>query len=305
MSRRAGPAARATLLAGAVLVSGLLSSCGGYAAASHRGGYPTGPAAGYGASHPSAAEQATALAATEGYRRYLLTSAERLTDELARIARTASRGDLSGARGAEQAAQGDFDMLRADIAPDSATAIQLDGESWSDGASPFTGLHVVERDLWAAQDLRAAARVAEGLAALALQTGYVFSRAVLTPAQMLAQAQAQLEWAVDVPLEGREELYSHLDLADVVASVVAARTALSLSAPLGRLVAPAAVRTCTRRFAVLGAALRSLGSPASRTDATIPLSAWRSVAGALDAADGAVGVLQGKVQGFGSGRLYA
>ena len=173
------------------------------------------------------------------------------------------------------------------------------------GAGPFTGLHLIERDLWATQDLGAARRAAAALADLAVQTGYVFSRAVLTPAQMLAQAQLQLGWAVAVPVEGREELYSHHDLADVVASVAAARTALSLAAPLGRLVDASAVATCARRFALLDGVLGSLGNPATRTDATIPLAAWRSIAGALDAADGALGVLQGDVQGFGSGRLYA
>jgi hypothetical protein len=304
-SRRATPAARVVALAISLVTGLLLASCGGYAAASHRGGYGSKDAAGYGPSHPSVAEQAATLAATEGYRRYLLTSAERLTGALRALAGDAARGDLAAARRTELDAQVDFDALRGDLAPDSATTVQLDGEPWSLGASPFGGLHRIERDLWARPDLAGARRVATGLAALSVQTAYVFSRAVLTPAEMLAEAQAQLEWAVAVPIEGREELYSHHDLADVVAAVAAARTAFALSAPLGRLRSPDAVTACARRFASLDGGLRLDGAPSSRRDAAIGVASWRSMAGSIDAADACLGTLEGDVQGFGSGRLYA
>jgi hypothetical protein len=304
MSRRAPSAPRAAMLVGLVLAAGLLTSCGGYGAAA-RGAYDATTTPTYGSGHPSVAEQQLTLDATEGYRRYLLTSAERLTSELQVLAARARSGNLAGARTAELAAQVDFDAVRGDIAPDSAVAIQLDGEAWSVGASPFAGLHRIERELWGTVDLAAAARGAEGLAALSDQVAFVFYRAVLTPAEMLAQAQSQLEWAVDVPLAGREELYSHHDLADVAAAIGAARTAFELVSPLGRLVAPAAVTSGARRFATLDAALRPLGRPASRTDASVGATTWASIAESAQDANAAVGVLAGDVQGFGSGRLYA
>jgi hypothetical protein len=304
MARRAPSAPRGALLVGLLVAPVLLASCGGYGAGA-RGAYDARATPTYAPSHPSVAEQQTTLDATEGYRRFLLTSAERLTSELEALAADARADDLAGARTSELAAQVDFDALRGDVAPDSAVAIQLDGEAWSIGASPFGGLHRIERELWGPVDLTAAGQRAEGLASLSEQVAFVLYRAVLTPAEMLAQAQVQLEWAVDVPLGGREELYSHHDLADVAAAIGAARTAFVLVAPLGRLVASAAVTRCARRFASLDATLRRLGPPASRSDASVTASTWASIAESAQSANGALGALDGDVQGFGSGRLYA
>ena len=305
-SRRATLAAHAALLAGVVVAAGLLAACGGYAAASHASGYPTSPSAGDGASHPSVAEQATTLAATEGYRRFLLTSAERLTTELSAIAVAAAHGDATAARRDELAAQCDFDALRADIAPDSATAIQLDGEAWSVGAGPFTGLHLIERDLWATQDLGAARRAAAALVDLAVQTGYVFSRAVLH-ARPDRSPRPSSSSGGPWPSRSRAARSCTRTTTSPTSSRRSPRRAPPCPLPRrsGASSTPRPWRTCARRFALLDGVLGSLGNPATRTDATIPLAAWRSIAGALDAADGALGVLQGDVQGFGSGRLYA
>ncbi len=288
----------------ALLAAGVLAGCGGYGDAA-RAAYP-GHHVHYGATHPSVAEQATTLTATLGYRRFLLTSSEGLAGSLASVARDAAQGELAATRHAELAAQVDFDALRADVAPDSATSIQLDGEPWSLGGAPFGGLHLIERELWSAPpELARASRVAAALAPTAVQIAYVFSRAVMTPAQMLAQAQAQLEWAVDVPLEGREETYSHHDLADGAASVHAARTAFDLTVALGRLVDPATVAACAARFAILASVLHTLGDPLARRDASIRVTSWQRLAAAIDAANAPLGSMVGDVQGFGSGRLYA
>ena len=288
----------------ALLAAGLLAGCGGYGDAAHAA-YRDHHVR-YGATHPSVAEQARTLTATLGYRRFLLTSSEGLAASLASVERDAAHGELAASRDAELAAQVDYDALRADIAPDSATSIQLDGEPWSLGGAPFGGLHLIERELWSsAPDLARAGRVAAALAPTAVQIAYVLSRAVMTPAQMLAEAQAQLEWAVDVPLEGREETYSHHDLADVAASVHAARTAFDLTVALGHLVDPATEAACAARFAVLASVLRSLGDPEVRPDASIRVGDWQRLAAAIDAVDAPLGSMVGDVQGFSSGRLYA
>lgn len=287
----------------AATLSVLLSSCVGYTSARHDytapPPYPSAPA------HPTRGEQSTTLRATEGYRRFLVVHAQRLTQLLWGVSNAARAGRRVAAEHDELAAQGTFDAIRADLAPDSAIAVELDGEPWAIGAAPLGGLHAVERDLWARDEPTAAGRVAAGLVNPSIVAAYGLSRAVLSPAQIVAEAQDQLTFVVDVAIPGREEQSSHLDLVDVAAAVTTAKVALDLCAPLGELVAPATTATATRRLELLVRAVDGLGRPADHVDASIPLARWQALAVDADAVNAVLGQLQGEVEGFGTGRLYA
>ncbi|HLK45531.1 MAG TPA: hypothetical protein VKT18_06060, partial [Acidimicrobiales bacterium] len=173
------------------------------------------------------------------------------------------------------------------------------------GAAPLGGLHAIERDLWALDEPAAAGRAATALVNSSIIAAYELSRAVLSPAEIVAEAQGQLSFVVDVAIPGREEQSSHLDLVDVAAAVRAAKVALDLCAPLGRIVAPATTATATRRLGLLVTAVDALGSPADRADASVPLARWQALAVDADAVNAVLGQLQGEVEGFGTGRLYA
>jgi hypothetical protein len=256
-------------------------------------------------SHPTSAEQSTTLAATEGYRRLVLVSAERLDTDVLAVAHDAARSRCATARRDELAAQGAYDVLRPVIAADSATAGELDGERWSVGAARFGGLHAIERALWTKKGCAAAGRLAAGLAPETLAVGFAFYRVILTPDHVLANAQAELAWAIDVPLTGREEQYSHHDVLDVLSAVAAARAAFDLVAPLGRLAAPGVTRLAAARFAALDQELSVLRAGAATTDGAFPSRSRRALASRLDGALAPLGVLSGLVAGFGSGRPYA
>ena len=292
------------VLAVATAAAGALAGCSaGYGSSSQR--YPTGTPYPAAVSHPTAAEQAATLRATEGYRRLLLTNAERLSSLLGTLSRDAGSGRLAAAQRDELAAQDAYDVLRADVATDSATADQLDGERWSVGASPFGGLHAIEAALWGHGACPVAHRLATALELQALLAGFVFYRMILTPDHILADAQSQLAWTVGVAVAGREEQFSHHDLVDVVSAVGAARSAFELVAPLGRLVATTTTAAVAARFAALGRVLSGLGPPASVVDNAIPASTWRAIATDTDAINAPLGDLSGLVAGFGSGRTYA
>jgi hypothetical protein len=281
-----------------------LASCGpSYSSSQHR--YRGAPGYPNGATHPSSAQQAATIAANQGYRHVLLVTAERFTSSVRAIARSAGSGDLAGARRSELDAQAAYDVLRAEIAPQSATAVQLDGESWSTPAGRPSGLHAIERALWTDGDLSAVQRRASALAAASLITGFVFYRLNLTPAQILARAQIQLAWAVNVAVQGREEQYSHFDAVDVIATAKGAERAFDLVAPLGRLVAPDVTATVSDRFRALDEVLTPLGPRGGTADAVVAVATWRSIAAGIDAVAAPIGTLTGAVTGFGSGRVYA
>ena len=290
-----------TLLA---VLAALLAGCTAPYSSQGRAGYPT---ANYAAApaHPTAAEQAATLLATQGYRRILNTASQALTAHLAAVARDAGAQDLAHAKLDELAAQASYDVLRGDIAADSATAMQLDGESWGTSTGVANGLHAIEQALWTSPNLVAARRLAVGLETQSLLAGFIFFRAIITPAQMLSQAQSQLSWAVDTAVTGREELFSHLDLVDVAATAAATQHTFELVVPLGRIVAPGETALTAARFAALTREIRSLGASTSRPDASIGTATWRTIAAALDAVDAPLGSLSGDVTGFGTGRLYA
>lgn len=292
---------RAVRTAAALAAAGLFAGCSVTYGAAHTYA-PHYPHAG---AHPTTAEQIATLHATEGYRRFLLTSAEGLSTALGRIARDAASGNLAAARRDELAGQADYDVLRPAVQVNSATEDQLDGEPWSVTAGSLSGLHAIERALWSTNSLVVARRDALAMGPAAVTSAFVFSREVLTPDVIVAQVQSSLAWAAEVPVEQRAELFSHRDLVDVRASALAAATALHLVEPLGLLVAPS--QTARARAAVddLLRQLDTTAQPVSRPDASIASSTWRTLAQDLDAANATLGVLGGEVSGFGSGRTYA
>ena len=288
------------------LAAASLAACGSTSAAGTASTTTYGTAQ-YGASptHPSPAEQAATLAATAGYRRALLTAAESYAGDVQRLEAAIGAGDLSAARSDELAAQRDYDVLRPNIQPDSATANAIDGEAWSTGSGSFAGLHAVERSLWNGSGTSGAARDAAQLVNSSATVAFLFYRAILTPQQISAQAQSTLDWVVDVPIQQREELYSHDNMLDVAASIDAARSAYELVAPLGRMVDPATTTLVAARFATLDSALGQRGDVASRLDDSISTAQWHTLAVDVDAVDAPLGTLTGDLAGFGSGRLYA
>jgi iron uptake system component EfeO len=250
------------------------------------------------ASGPSAAERTEAATVTAVYRSAVTSDGVRFVSDVDRLAVAVDDGDLSAARSAELAAQGDFDEVRfVDAAsPQNVASIDALAGAVPPGAT-FGGLHALERDLWSAGD------AAADLPSLQVQTAVardLVARQALSPATVVTVAVSELSWVVDIAVPEQEELYSHDDDVDIAAGLNGANQAFAAAQPLACTVEAVPCRTVATDLASLTSAVAALGPPASVPDSALTASVQRNLSEQADRSADALAALEGPLLPFGT-----
>jgi iron uptake system component EfeO len=246
--------------------------------------------------------QNASLAATEGYRRFIVESAQMFVSDSESLQSAISDHNLVAAKTSELAAQAEFDDIRPQVPWGTRTALDLDGraDQFPPGTA-FTGLHRIEQGLWGGT-------VPSGTVDALVSTGpaiqFSLARTILTPQSIVKAEVYELDWVDSAAVTGQEERYSHLDTVDVEAGVDAARAGFELVEPLGDLLAAAQTRTVADRFDFLTRAVAALGPVGTEPDSAIPDTAWQSVGQQVDATASALAVLASQLGSPGAGAGY-
>jgi iron uptake system EfeUOB component EfeO/EfeM len=112
---------------------------------------------------------------------------------------------------------------------------------------------------------------------------FLLAKETLDPEAIGVAAADELSWVDEMALPGFEELYSHRDTVDTVATIEAADSAFSDIEPLGRLVAPALTAAVAVQFTRLLAAVAALGPPDEGGDASLAPTARLALSQQVDA----------------------
>lgn len=253
------------------------------------------------AGHARGEEEAGVVASTT-FRATAGDAASAFTKDVDALQQAAAAGDTTAARTDELEAQAEYDALRYLTDAGTATSSPLD-ERPGDVPSGhhLAGLHLVERDLWVGGN---AARAVGPLVAAAPQLEVALERLQLSPRAIDLVAVQELGWVTSVAVPGLEEVYSHRDSTDAVATVAAAQAALQAVAPLGRLVTANRTATAEARFVTLNEAVQALGPPGAAPDSAIPQGQWRSVAEDADATAAVLSELAPALAGYGPRQIY-
>jgi iron uptake system EfeUOB component EfeO/EfeM len=233
-----------------------------------------------------------------------------LVADVGRLQADLETGDTASARQDELAAQGHYDRIRLLVAGNAVNASALDQRvvDVPDGQTPG-GLHAVERDLWTADGATSQTRShplaqaladVSGLAAQAPVAQFLLSRDSLDPQAIGTVGVDELGWVNDMALPDREELYSHLDAVDVVATVDAAREAFASIQPLGALVNPSLTDLVAERFATLATEVSALGPPEQLPDAAISSATRLTLSRQVDATAAGLSWLAAALVPFGT-----
>jgi hypothetical protein len=287
----------------ATITGGLVVTGCGYADRSHSIGFLAAASV---SSRPSASPsvpvQNASLSATEGYRKFIVESAQTFVADTEALQAAVVSGNLASARSGELAAQTEYDDIRPQVEWGSQTAIDIDGQAdqFPPGV-PFVGLHRIEQSLWngAPPGAAVAALVARGPA-----IEFAVARTILTPQSIIEGDVQELDWVDSAAVSGREEMYSHLDSIDVDAGVKAAQTGFKLVEPLAYLVAGPQAHAVVAQFESLTRVLWVLGPAGTKPDSEIPAASWVSVGQHVDATASALAVLASRLGSAGTGAGY-
>ena len=292
------------VLAAAVAVSVLAGGCGHGNAGSRRSP-PASPR-----TATTVDERNAAVTATAAFRAVVGAASSSLVADVGRLQADLETGDTAAARRDELTAQGHYDRIRLLVAGNAVNASALDQRvvDVPVGQAPG-GLHAVERDLWSADGaisqtrshpLGQALADAGGLTAQAPVAEFLLSRASLDPQAIGTLGVDELGWVNDMALPGREELYSHLDAVDVVATVDAAGQAFAAIQPLGTLVNPSLTGLVAGRFATLATEVSALGPAEQMPDAAIDPATRLTLSRQVDATAAGLSQLAGGLVPFGT-----
>lgn len=242
------------------------------------------------------------VAATIAFSSTIGTAALGYGADLRSLQSAVASGNVAGAKTDELAAQGRYDALRFLAGNGPSAGWEVDGlASDVPAGHQFTGLHLVEEDLWEGGDATSA------VAALVTSAPLVeaaFSRLQASPQDIAQVAVDELGWVNEAAVPGQAEPYSHLDTVDVVATVDAAHDAWDDVAPLVKLVEPRRGAAVTRRFGALLKAVAALGPPGSVADSGVPASASEQVAQDDDAVAAGLSALEPTLAGYGPRQIY-
>ena len=263
-----------------------------------------GPAAGvtsrYGAVVADGALPTTkaALAATHDFADMVNASTATFVAAVTALQTAVAAGDTAGARADQLAAQAAYDSFRVLQSGNAVNASSLD-ELASDvpPGQSFGGLHAVERDLWGSGPL---AVDVDALAGQAPVAQYVLSRERLGPEAIAVVAVDQLTWAVDTALPHSQEVWSHLGLVDVAATVDAARRSFGTVEPLAQLVAPDLTASVHGQFVDLGARIARLGPPTTTPDTSVSAPDRLALSRMLDATASTLARLAARLTPYGT-----
>ena len=255
-----------------------------------------------GSRQTAAIERNLATSATENYELAIRSGAGTLDTDTQALAAAAAAGDTALAEEDELAAQSAYDEVGQVLDENAAEAEAFDGlAADARQGDPFSGLHLVERDLW---DGGNAEQAAAALEAAAPVVALILSRVRLGPPAIVTMGVDALGWVDNEVVTQEEEAYSHLDTVDAVAGVAAARTAFATVAPLGRLAAPGATRAVVAQFTRLEERVDALGPQGTKVDGAIAPAAWRALAEQVDATAAALSTLGGDLAHFSAGGTY-
>lgn len=275
--------------AAAAVAAAVLAGCG--TAAAEHAPVTRRPAATAAATAATGAVGYAAEYATDRYRLSMVAAAESFTSDARALAAAAERGDLARAEADEVAAQGEVDALRETLGQYLGVARDLSGPPAGPGAGVApSGLELVARDLWRDHG-RGAAAAARALATQGPSIELLLTTFSPSPSTIAAYGVDALDFVNDVAVRGAEEPYSHLDTADVIASVAAARAAYAQLVPLGDLVDGVATAAVGDDFTDLGRVVAGLGPAGSRPDASVAPARWRAIAQQVDVTAGALAEL--------------
>jgi iron uptake system component EfeO len=250
----------------------------------------------------AAIERNLAASATGNYELLVRSAAGRLDVDTVALANAVAVGDAALSEKDELVAQSDFDAVAQVLDDNPAQAAAFDGLAAGEpSGAPFSGLHLVERDLWDGGNASQAVAAAEAEVPI---IGLILSKVRLAPAAIVTVGVNTLGWVNDEVVTGDEEAYSHLDGVDAVAGVAAARAAFAVVAPLGRLAAPGATRAVVTQFTLLGQRVDALGPPGTLVDSQISQPVWRALAQQVDATAAALSRLGGDLAHFSAGGTY-
>ncbi len=259
----------------AVLV-GLATGCSATAAQSPESTASAKPDPG-----PPTARTLAARAATTAFALDVDHDTASFVDAVGALQSATATGDTPGAKVDELSAQADYDSFRALETGNPVNASTLD--ELSSDVMPdesFSGLHAVERDLWASGPL---VEDVSSLAGQAPVARYLLARERLSPEAIGVVAVDQLDWIVDTALPQDQEQFSGLGLVDVDATEQAAERSFSTIEPVARAVDPALTATVAGQFAGLDAEVAALGPPTSSPDSDIAGPSRLALSQELDA----------------------
>jgi iron uptake system EfeUOB component EfeO/EfeM len=298
------PVPRRLALLTAMLTCGLAAMGCGLTATSH----PTGSQVTTRARLPSLSKtpsrsvQNASLSATEGYRRFVVESAQLFVSDTESLQGAIASGNLAAAESSELAAQTEYDQIRPQVKWGAQAGLDLDGQADQfPPGTPFVGLHRIEQGLWkgTVPETAVAALVARGPA-----IQFSLTRATLTPQLIIEGDVQELDWVDSAAVPGREEIYSHLDTIDVDAGVNAAQTGFKLVEQLGDLIAAKQTYVVAAQFESLSHALSALGTAGAKPDFDIPTADWLAVGQQVDATASALAVLASQLGSAGTGAGY-
>ncbi|HEX7459185.1 MAG TPA: hypothetical protein VF279_01065, partial [Acidimicrobiales bacterium] len=250
------------------------------------------------------------VTATDAFRAEVGAALSSLVADVGRLQADLENRDTSSARRDELTAQGHYDRIRTLVAGNAVNASALDQRVVDVPVGQMPGgLHAVERDLWTAdgatdqtrsQALSQALADVGGLAAQAPVAEFLLSRDSLDPQAIGTVGVDELGWVNDSALPGREELYSHLDAVDVVATVDAAREAFAAIQPLGALVNPSLTDLVAAHFSTLATEVSALGPTEQLPDAAISSATRLMLSQQVDAAAAGLSWLAADLVPFGT-----
>jgi iron uptake system EfeUOB component EfeO/EfeM len=253
--------------------------------------------------HPTAQQQAATLAVTDLFRREVVTASESFVSSSTHLLSDIRRGDLAAARVDELKTQEAFDQVRPSLGIGVTTLSPLDAlvRDQAPGIAP-TGLHAIERALWSGST-KSALIAAEDLVGGGPILEFGVSRTILTPSAICGRVDELLSWVVEDVIDSSQEQFSHVDMVDAKTTVLESNQVIGALVTLGRLVDnPLAEKLSENSLAMI-----NVVTPISTVTADSHISAatWRLLAQRIDAVEGALGAMDGQLNGLGTGRPYA
>jgi len=185
----------------------------------------------------------------KSYRRYVLGQAAELQTQTKEFTAALRAGDIEKAK----ALYADTRRHYERIEPIAETFTDLDVKiDIRAGGNPkgteWTGFHRIEKELWANNDVKAAARYADRLEADIAELRRTLKTTEVTPEQLANGARQLMDEVATGKITGEEERYSHTDLADFQANLEGAQAAYTSLRPVVAARKPALAKEVDAQF---------------------------------------------------------
>ncbi len=204
--------------------------------------------------------------AVADYRHYVQEQAELLVAKLGPFTDAVRAGDIQLARALYPAARQPYQRIEPVVQAMGDLASSMDARiDQVENGQVWTGFHRLEHDLFQTSDITYDGPVADELQADAAKVVAQVPRVDLSAEQVIAAARTLMQEAYEVQTTGREELYSHLDLADLAAGTEGAFSAYGFLRAITLADKPTLVTDTAIAFDELRDELAAFGSGADYT----------------------------------------